>query len=72
VSPANAVRLAACIRQRGGCARAIIYQGLDHVGIVLALALDRFNIAPVLEDVLRFAWAPAASACRGSRSGDHS
>lgn len=64
VSPAGVGRLAAQIRQRGGCARAIIYTGLNHVGIVVALALDRFNIAPVLEDVLRFVLAPAAYACR--------
>ena len=64
VSPANAGRLAAHIKQRGGCARAIIYAGLNHVGIVVALALDRFNIAPVLEDVLRFSRAPAEYACR--------
>jgi len=63
VSPENGVRLAARIRERGGCARAITYKGLDHVGIVVALALDRLNIAPILEAVLRFARSPASYAC---------
>lgn len=63
VSPQNALRLAARIKERGGCARAIIYRGLDHVGIVVALVLDRLNIAPILEDILRFARSPGAYAC---------
>lgn len=54
VSPANSTRLATRIREHGGCARAVIYRGLDHVGIVVALALPRFAIAPVLEEVMTF------------------
>jgi len=63
VSPNDAVRLAGRIRERGGCARAIVYKGLGHVGIAVALVLDRFNIAPVMEDVLRFVGSPTAFTC---------
>ena len=54
VSPANSTRLAARIHALGGCAPVIVYSGLDHVGIVLALVLARYEIAPVLRDVMRF------------------
>ncbi|MDQ3224848.1 MAG: alpha/beta hydrolase [Gemmatimonadota bacterium] len=67
VAPASAVRLADRVRERGGCARAILYQGLGHIGIVVAPALDRFNVAPVLEDVLRFVRHPSAYACGALR-----
>lgn len=61
VAVGNSVRLAARIRERGGCARVITYQGLDHIGIVLALALPQLDIAPVLEDVVRFVRQPLAA-----------
>ncbi len=64
VAPANSVRLAERIRQRGGCARAIAYRGLDHVGIAIALSLPRLGGAPVLEDVLTFVADPAGG-CGG-------
>ena len=66
VSSANSSRLAARIRARGGCAPVILYQGLDHIGLVIALALPQFNIAPVLRDVMAFvrhAAARPASEC---------
>ena len=69
VSSANSVRLAARIHARGGCAPVILYRGLDHIGIVIALALPRFNIAPVLRDVVGFvhaAKAKPASQCTPS------
>ncbi len=59
VAPASSTRLAARIRERGGCARVIFYRGLDHVGIVVALAVPRLGIAPVLEDVMRFVRRPS-------------
>jgi acetyl esterase/lipase len=65
VSPANSTRLEAHIRQRGGCAASIMYSGLGHVGIVIAMALPQFNIAPVLEDLLKFLRRPLA-ACGGA------
>ncbi|MBA2458029.1 MAG: alpha/beta hydrolase [Gemmatimonadales bacterium] len=64
VAPANSVRLAERIRHRGGCARAIAYRGLDHVGIAIALSLPRLGGAPVLEDVLTFVADPAGG-CGG-------
>lgn len=54
VSPANSTRLAARIRALGRCAPVMVYSGLNHVGIVLAVALARFEIAPVLRGVMRF------------------
>ena len=60
VSSDNSTRLAARIRARGGCSPVILYRGLDHVGIVLALALPQFNIAPVLPDVVAFLQAVEA------------
>jgi len=54
VSSANSLRLAARIRARGGCAPVMVYRSLGHIGIVLALALPRFGIAPVLDDVMAF------------------
>lgn len=65
VAADNSIRLARRIRQRGGCVRVVTYAGLGHVGIVLALALPQFNIAPVLEDLVKFLWRPLA-ACQGS------
>lgn len=64
VSAANSVRLAARIRERGGCARAIVYRGLNHVGIVIALSVPQLGIAPVLDDVMTFLRDPVAT-CRG-------
>jgi acetyl esterase/lipase len=54
VSSANSLRLGARIRARAGCAPVILYRGLDHIAIILALALPRFGIAPVLDDVMAF------------------
>jgi acetyl esterase/lipase len=64
VSSANSTRLAARIRAHGGCAPVILYRGLDHVGIVLALVLPRFNIAPVMDDVMAFVRQTSAKASK--------
>ncbi len=58
VSPVNSTRLADRVRAHGGCARVLMYSGLDHVGIVLALSLPQFRIAPVLDDLLAFVRHP--------------
>lgn len=68
-SPANSTRLAGRIRARGGCARAITYRGLDHIGIVVALSVPRFEIAPVLEDVLKFVGQPMEGCATASLPG---
>ena len=58
VAAANSTRLADLIRGSGGCARAITYRGLGHVGIAVALSLPRLPIAPVMDDVMRFVKRP--------------
>ena len=63
VDPANSVRLATRIRNRGGCSRVVIYKGLDHVGIVIALTLPALQIAPVMEEVMKFVRNPTAGSC---------
>ena len=63
VAPANALRLAAHVQKRGGCARAVLYRGLDHVGIVVALSVPQLRIAPVFDDLMRFVRDPGV-ACR--------
>ena len=66
VAPANSTGLAARIRARGGCARSVVYRGLGHVEIVVALAVPRLRSAPVLEDVVEFVRDPRANACPGA------
>ena len=63
VTAGSSVRLAERIRARGGCARADLYRGVNHVEIVLALALPRTDLAPVLRDVTAFARDPAGTTC---------
>jgi acetyl esterase/lipase len=58
VSPDNARRLAAAVRQHGACANVRLYRGLDHVGIVIALSLPRLAIAPVMADLMAFVRHP--------------
>jgi len=54
VAVENSVRLAARIRDRGGCARSIVYPGVGHVQIVVALSAPRLRIARVLDDIDAF------------------
>lgn len=54
VAQINSSRLAARIRERGGCARSISYPGVGHVEIVVALALPWLRRAPVVDDVVSF------------------
>jgi len=71
VDPANSVRLAARIWNHGGCARVVLYKGLDHVGIVIALAVPGLQIAPVMHEVMKFVRDPAAD-CRDRPGGQES
>ena len=66
VSPANSVTLAAHIRERGGCAKAVVYRGVGHVPIVVALAVPQLGIAPVLRDVLEFIHDRGIRKCRAA------
>jgi acetyl esterase/lipase len=63
VAVENSTRLAARIRHRGGCARSIVYPGLGHVKIVVALSAPRLRIAPVLDDIDAFVRDPRKSTC---------
>jgi acetyl esterase/lipase len=63
VSPENSVSLAARIRDRGGCARAVLYPSVGHIEIVVALAIPWLRIAPVLDHVAAFVDDPIASTC---------
>jgi acetyl esterase/lipase len=65
VSVQSSVRLATRIRQRGGCSRAVVYPGVGHVQIVVALAAPRLEIAPVLDDLDAFVRDPRRAACPG-------
>ncbi len=60
VSVSNSKRLAARIRERQGCAQAQTYRGLDHIGIVIALAAPQLGIAPILDEVANFVRQPLA------------
>lgn len=59
----NSVRLAARITAAGGCARAVVLDGLGHVRIVLALAAPRIGGRRVMEEVARFVADPGGTAC---------
>ena len=63
VAPGNSELLAAKVKAKGGCARARLYAGLDHVGILVALSLPRFVIAPVMRDLAAFVRDPRRAAC---------
>ena len=67
VLPLNSGRLARRVRDRGGCARAVVYPGVGHIRIAVALALPALSPAPVLDDVARFARRPAADTCPPGR-----
>ncbi|MDP1858492.1 MAG: alpha/beta hydrolase [Gemmatimonadaceae bacterium] len=67
VRAGNSVRLAALIRQRGGCAESRIYRNVGHIAIIVALMAPALGLAPVADDVERFVRDPIASTCRGVR-----
>lgn len=76
VHPQNSARLAARIRERGGCARSVIYPGVGHVSIVVAFAAPGLRIAPVLNDVESFVRGLSVEESTGcmlqwTRSGAH-
>lgn len=63
VNPSSSTRLAARIRERGGCARAVVYPRVGHVEIAVALAAPFLGIAPVMDDLTEFVANPRAR-CR--------
>lgn len=70
VSPSNSIGLAARISARGGCAREILYRGVGHVEIVVALLEPRLGIAPVFNDVVTFITQAGATKCRSVQRSD--
>jgi acetyl esterase/lipase len=54
VRPANSVRLAARIRERGGIAVEKYYDGTGHIGLIGAIAAPLHFYAPTLRDVTAF------------------
>ncbi len=67
VRPRNSANLAGRVRQRGGRAETVVYEGLGHVQTVAALARPLRWLAPVLDDVDRFlAAAPTESCVKGA------
>ncbi|MBW3570664.1 MAG: alpha/beta hydrolase [Gemmatimonadetes bacterium] len=63
VSPGSSLRLAARVRERGGCARAVVYRGVGHVEIMVAAAVPRLASAPVLADIAAFVRDPRGTTC---------
>lgn len=58
VNPSSSVRLAARIRQAGGCIRTQVYPKVGHVEIVVAFAAPWLGIAPVMNDIVEFIRKP--------------
>ena len=54
VEPGNSLRLAARVEERGGSAKAVLYEGVGHIAIVAAFARPLRGAAPVLRDVRGF------------------
>lgn len=67
VAPANSVNLAVRIRAGGGCARAIVYPNVGHIGIAVALAAPVVRLAPVQNDLAAFVRNPRSDTCPSSR-----
>lgn len=62
VASINSTRLAARIREHGGCARSVSYPGVGHVELVVALALPWLRRAPVLDNISSFIQDPKKTA----------
>lgn len=65
VSAGNSVRLADSLRAVGSCARAIVYPGIGHVEIIVALMAPWLNRASVRDDIAGFVADPLGAACGG-------
>jgi acetyl esterase/lipase len=64
VTVGNSIRLAAKIRERGGCARLVVYEGIDHVQIAVGLAFPSLGLGTAQYDLARFIQDPTAT-CPG-------
>ncbi|MGI8872847.1 MAG: alpha/beta hydrolase [Egibacteraceae bacterium] len=54
VSVENSRRLAARLEAEGGCPAVVVYPGIGHIGIIVALSVPRLGIAPVMDGLVRF------------------
>jgi len=54
VLPRNTINLTKCLRTLGDPVKEIIYPGVAHIGIILALADGFRGKAPVLNDIADF------------------
>ncbi len=52
--PRNSINLDKALRAAGGSSKLKLYQGVSHVGIMLAMAKPLRRLAPTLEDVTAF------------------
>lgn len=55
VRPRNSIRLGAAVRRAGGTAEVILYPGVDHIGVMTALALPFRDRVPTLVEASAFA-----------------
>ncbi len=62
VSPGNSLRLATCVRARGGAAELRVYPRVGHARVLAALASPLAWLAPVRRDLLAFVMRGAAGA----------
>jgi acetyl esterase/lipase len=67
VTVGNSTRLADRIRARRGCARAIVYPGVGHVDIAVALGLPRLLSTRLDRVVASFVRDPVGVTCPGAR-----
>jgi acetyl esterase/lipase len=66
VLPRNTRNLAARLRQHGSAVEEIVYPGVDHFRIVLALAPLFRRLIPICADIARFVNAPTAPSSRAA------
>lgn len=55
VRPRNSIRLGGAVRRAGGQAEVILYPGVDHIGVMTALALPFRDRVPTLVEAAAFA-----------------
>ena len=60
--PRNSTDLVRLVRERGGCARGIVYPGIGHIEIIVALMAPWLRRAPVRDDIVEFITDPRTCA----------
>jgi acetyl esterase/lipase len=67
ILPGNTKNLAARLRQHGSTVEEIVYPGIEHFQIILALAPLFRRLIPIRADIVRFVSGPTARVSRGAR-----